>query len=101
MHIDAGPRRENKGKSLLHIGVTRIEGQFEQGACVAVIAADGTEIARGLVEHSDAASRTFIGKQTDEIAAELDYYGRTELIHRDNLVLTHKQEDEASRRGTK
>ncbi|MGC6472440.1 MAG: glutamate 5-kinase [Parvibaculales bacterium] len=102
VHIDAGAAAAlHKGKSLLHIGVTRIEGQFERGACVAVIAADGTEIARGLVEHSDAASRTFIGKQTDEIAAELDYYGRTELIHRDNLVLTHKQEDEASRRGTK
>ncbi|MGC6512367.1 MAG: glutamate 5-kinase [Parvibaculales bacterium] len=94
VHIDAGAAKAlHNGKSLLYIGVTQIEGQFERGACVAVIC-DGAEIARGLVEHSNSASQAFIGKQTDEIAAELDYYGRTELIHRDNLVLTHTQDDE-------
>lgn len=92
VHIDAGAAEAlQNGKSLLYIGVTQIEGEFERGACVAIISADGAEIARGLVEHSDVTSRSFIGKQTDEIAAELNYYGRTEFIHRDNLVLTHRQ----------
>ncbi len=90
-YIDGGAVKAlENGKSLLPIGVTLIEGQFERGACIAIIAPDGQEIARGLVEHADTQARAFIGKQTDEIAQKLNYYGRGELVHRDNLVLTYK-----------
>lgn len=96
IHIDAGAEQALKqGRSLLPIGVTRIEGQFERGDTVAIYAPDGTEIARGLAEHAADTARLFIGKQTQEIAAELRYNGRAEMIHRDNLVMRdpHAKQD--------
>ncbi len=39
------------GKSLLPAGVRRVEGSFNRGDCVVVRAADGGEIARGLVAY--------------------------------------------------
>jgi len=72
-----------------------VEGQFERGDTIAIYAPDGTEIARGLAEHAAEAARLFIGKQTQEIAAELRYKGRAEMIHRDNLVINdpHAKQD--------
>ncbi len=90
LHIDAGAAQAlANGKSLLPIGVVRVDGQFERGTCVAILDPNGQEIARGLVEHDDKQAREMMGKQTDEIQENLNYYGRGELVHRDNMVLTH------------
>lgn len=89
--IDAGAGKAlEQGRSLLPIGISSIEGQFERGDCVAVYGPDGVEIARGLVEHAADTAEQIIGKQTAEIAAFLSYNGRVEMIHRDNLVMTQK-----------
>ncbi|MCC7269572.1 MAG: glutamate 5-kinase, partial [Rhodocyclaceae bacterium] len=45
------------GKSLLPVGVTAVEGEFERGAAVACRSADGREIARGLVNYSSSEAR--------------------------------------------
>jgi len=87
--IDAGAVNALKkgGKSLLPIGASAIEGQFERGAIVACITPEGTEIARGLVNYGAAESRRIAGKSSSEIEAILGYVDEPELIHRDNLVL--------------
>jgi len=87
--IDAGAANALKvgGKSLLPIGASTIEGQFERGAVVACIAPDGAEIARGLVNYGATESRKIAGKSSSEIEAILGYVDEPELIHRDNLVL--------------
>ena len=75
------------GRSLLPIGVTAVEGDFERGEVVACRTADGREIARGLVNYSSLEARRLARKSSGEIEAILGYIDEPELIHRNNLVL--------------
>ncbi|MGB8435701.1 MAG: PUA domain-containing protein, partial [Burkholderiales bacterium] len=74
-------------KSLLPIGVKGVDGEFERGAVVACFAADGREIARGLVNYSSTEARRIMGRASKEIETILGYVDEPELIDRDNLVL--------------
>ena len=75
------------GKSLLPIGVVKVNGEFQRGDVVACVDAQGREIARGLVNYSSAQSRLIARKPTGDIEKILDFIEEPELIHRDNLVL--------------
>lgn len=77
-----------QGKSLLPIGVVRCEGGFERGDVVACLAPNGTEVARGLVNYSARDVARIAGRPSAQIEALLGFVEETELIHRDNLVLT-------------
>src|SRR5438093_2245292 len=87
--LDAGAANAvlSGGKSLLSIGVKRVEGEFERGAVVACVSPEGAEIARGLVNYNAQESRRIAGRASNEIEAILGYIDGPELIHRDNLVL--------------
>jgi glutamate 5-kinase len=87
--LDAGAVRALAagGKSLLPIGVKRVEGEFERGAVVGCVAPNGREVARGLVNYNAAESRRILGRPSGEIEAILGYVDAPELIHRDNLVI--------------
>ncbi|MEO8102645.1 MAG: glutamate 5-kinase [Betaproteobacteria bacterium] len=89
LHLDAGAERAlvQGGKSLLPVGVTRVDGAFDRGEVVSCVAAGGREIARGLVNYSSAEAQKLAGKPTSEIETLLGYIAEPELIHRDNLVL--------------
>jgi glutamate 5-kinase len=84
---DGALRALAAGKSLLPAGVTRVEGGFERGDAVRVLAADGREVARGLSAYSAADARRIMRHKSGEIEAILGYRGRDEVIHRDDLVL--------------
>lgn len=75
------------GKSLLPIGVSAIEGEFERGAVVACLAPNGSEVARGLINYSSSDARRIAGHGSQELEALLGYLDEVELIHRDNLIL--------------
>jgi glutamate 5-kinase len=75
------------GKSLLPVGVTAVEGEFERGAVVACRMPDGREVARGLVNYSSSEARRIARQPSSEIEAILGYLDEPELIHRDNMVL--------------
>ena len=79
------------GRSLLAAGVTRVEGEFERGDSVRVVARDGRELGRGLVAYSRAEAEIIAGKRSEQIAGILGYGGRNEMIHRDDLVLTPQE----------
>jgi glutamate 5-kinase len=86
--IDDGALRALRdGKSLLPAGVVGARGRFERGDTVAVLAPDGVEIARGLVEYSDTDAARIMGRKSSEIEAVLGFRGGDEMIHRDDLVL--------------
>ncbi|MSP86803.1 MAG: glutamate 5-kinase [Methylotenera sp.] len=89
LSLDAGAVKviQQEGKSLLSIGVTAVEGNFERGEVVACCDADGAEIARGLVNYSSAEALRIMRKPSAEIEKILGYVEEAELIHRDNLVL--------------
>ena len=88
--LDDGAVRvlRESGRSLLPVGVARVEGAFQRGELVICQAGDGTEVARGLVNYSAEEARRIIGQPSDRIESLLGYVDEPELIHRDNLVLS-------------
>lgn len=79
-------------KSLLPVGVTAVEGNFRRGEMVVCQAADGREVARGLVNYSAADTRKIAGKSSAAIESLLGYVDERELVHRDNLIVIGTQE---------
>jgi glutamate 5-kinase len=90
VRVDVGAERAlATGRSLLPAGVTHVDGEFERGDAVRVCAADGRELARGLIAYDAGEARAIAGRQSTAIAETLGYVGRDEMIHRDDLVLLH------------
>jgi glutamate 5-kinase len=88
VRVDQGAERAlASGRSLLPAGVTSVEGQFERGDAVRVLAPDGRELARGLIAYAADEARLIVGRKSQDIAEVLGYRGRDEIIHRDDLVL--------------
>ena len=87
--LDAGAVKAliSEGKSLLAIGATAVDGQFERGEVVSVAGPDGREIARGLVNYGAAETARILRKPTSALESILGYVAEPELIHRDNLVV--------------
>lgn len=75
------------GKSLLSAGVTKVEGSFERGDTVSILNGASIEIGRGLVAYDATDAVSIAGLKSDEIERLLGIACRTELIHRDDLVL--------------
>lgn len=74
-----------RGKSLLPSGIVAVEGEFERGTVVGVLAPDGKEIARGLANYSADEIRRIAGKKSGDIEKILGAKDYDEVIHRDNL----------------
>jgi len=89
LHIDAGAARvlREQGRSLLPVGVRRVDGQFQRGDLVACVGEDGAEVARGLVNYGADDARKIQGQPSHALPALLGYEDEPEMIHRDNLVL--------------
>jgi glutamate 5-kinase len=64
-----------------------VDGRFDRGDAVSVVAPDGREIARGLVAYPADEAVRIAGRRSGEIAEVLGYASRDEIIHRDDLVL--------------
>ena len=89
LQLDEGASRalSDSGVSLLAVGVTRVNGNFNRGDIVSCLSPNGREVARGLVNYSADEARKIMGKASNEIENTLGYVDEPELIHRDNLVL--------------
>lgn len=87
--VDAGAAAAlaTQGRSLLPVGVTRIEGQFERGDTVRICNAAGQEIARGLTRYGAESLERIKGRRSEDIAAILGYENSAEVVHRDDLVV--------------
>ena len=86
--IDAGAVKALRGgKSLLPAGVIKIEGAFGRGDAVVVRGPDGAEIGRGLIAYDAEDADKIKGRSSADILSILGFSGRTEMIHRDDLVL--------------
>jgi len=78
---------EQKGGSLLPIGLLAAAGHFEDGEVVDIRSADGRLVARGLTEYSSAELQRIRRHRSDQIADLLGAPGPEEVVHRDKLVL--------------
>ena len=87
--VNEGALRALTGRkaSLLPIGVTAVDGTFEEGDLVEVRDGSGRVHGRGLVNYGSDACRSLCGKQSDEIETVLGWRGYDALITRDNLVM--------------
>lgn len=87
LHVDAGAARAllEGGRSLLPIGVVRVDGRFGVGDPVAVVGPDGQLLGRGLVRHDSAEASAAIGRRTEQLLSERGWLA-AELVHRDDFV---------------
>lgn len=90
--LDAGAVKVvmQQGRSLLPVGVTKVDGQFKRGELVICQDEQGQEMARGLVNYDHTEARKILGQSSHRILELLGYEGDESLIHRDNMVLVER-----------
>lgn len=86
--VDAGAEKAlAQGNSLLAVGVTAVEGDFDRGEAVRIRAAGGRILGTGLAAYDAKETRRIMGKKSDAFEALIGYKGKSALIHRDDMVL--------------
>ena len=89
--VDDGAARAlvERGSSLLPVGITAVEGQFEAGDVLDVRDAGGFVLARGIAEAGSDELQLAAGRQQREIAGNhlLQALAGRPAIHRDNLLV--------------
>jgi len=88
IYVDNGARDAllREGKSLLPVGVQKIDGEFERGDLVRVVDQYHNKIARGLVNFHSHELAQIIKMPSHKISGILGGQFQEEVIHRDNLV---------------
>jgi len=84
---DGASKALRSGKSLLAAGITTVEGFFNKGENVLVLDQKNNQLARGLSSFSSGEINKIKGKQSKEIEKILGYLSKTEIIHKDDMVL--------------
>ena len=86
--IDNGASKAlSNGKSLLAAGVINIRGSFSKGENVLILDQNNNQLARGLSSFSSDEINKIKGKQSKEIEKILGYLSKTEIIHKNDMVL--------------
>jgi len=85
--VDDGAARvlRESGSSLLPVGITAVEGEFQAGDAVEV-AVDGSTIGKGIADYASTELARVIGLKTTQVQ-ELLPHAADEVIHRDRFVL--------------
>ena len=85
--VDEGAARvlRESGSSLLPVGITDVEGEFEAGDAVEVAIA-GSVLGKGIVEYSARELGQVVGLKSDAVRERLPH-AADEAIHRDRFVL--------------
>ena len=88
LRVDEGAARvlRERGSSLLPVGITEVEGEFEAGDAVDV-SADGEAIGKGIVNYSAGELRQIKGIRSEQVRQLLPHASE-EAVHRDYFVLT-------------
>ena len=74
------------GKSLLAIGIIKIDGSFSKGDNILILNENNDELARGLSSFSSKELIKIIGKRSKEIEKILGYPSKSEVVHIDDMV---------------
>ena len=77
----------NNGKSLLAAGVTKIIGSFDKGENVLIVDQSEKQLARGLASFNSYEIGKIKGKQSKDIEKILGYLSKSEVIHKDDMVM--------------
>lgn len=92
LHLDDGAVAAVVGRnaSLLPAGIKSVDGDFEAGDPVDLVAPDGQVVARGLVNFDSGELPDLLGRSTKELARELGRAYEREVVHRDDLVVVRR-----------
>ncbi len=82
----------NKGKSILPVGIIKVEGKFSKGDTLKVFSVDDKLIAKGISNFSDDEISRLMGKNEKQILAEFGSTLCSEVIHRDSLVVFNEKD---------
>jgi len=96
IHLDKGATRAilSRGKSILPIGITSVNGTFSKGASVEIKSDANQSLGKGLVNYSSEDVACIMGHRSDTICNVLQLSRPyAEVIHRDNLAITYEQDD--------
>lgn len=77
----------DRGSSLLAVGVQSCAGDFSRGELVDCVDAQGSVIAKGLVNYNAGDTAKILGKASNQFEKILGFMGEPELIHRDNMIV--------------
>jgi glutamate 5-kinase len=85
--VDEGAARvlREHGSSLLPVGITAVEGEFQAGEAVEV-EIDGVPVGKGIVDYSSSELGQIIGLKSADVRERLPH-AADEVIHRDRFVL--------------
>lgn len=85
LRIDAGAARAlcQGGRSLLPVGVSGVEGEFEAGDAVEILDPASVLVAKGLCAYDAAALRELVGRRSSDLPPGLP----EEAVHRDDMVV--------------
>ena len=72
---------------MLAAGITKINGSFKKGENVIILDQNNNQLARGLSSFSSNEIDRIKGKQSREIEKILGYLSKSEVIHKDDMVL--------------
>lgn len=89
IRVDDGAAKAliEEGKSLLAKGIVSVEGTWERKEIVRIINLQGEEIARGVVELSQAEVQTVKGLHSEKLHQIIPDFDGGEIVHRDNMTL--------------
>ncbi len=89
LHVDAGAADAlvDRGRSLLAVGITEVEGRFQAGDAVEVVGPAGDVIARGLSAYAADDVGRIAGRSTLDAVEELGPGFAREVVHRDDLAV--------------
>jgi glutamate 5-kinase len=87
--VDAGAANalQNRGNSLLPVGIVAVAGPFERGDIIEVTESDGTTIGWGLTSYPSSEVELIKGRNSKELPGLLGHYYGAEVIHRNNMAL--------------
>jgi glutamate 5-kinase len=87
--IDSGAEEavESKGKSILPVGIVKVEGKFNKGDTLKVFSQGSELIAKGISNFSDEEINKIKGMNEKQILKKFGSLICNEVIHRDSLVV--------------
>ena len=88
IYIDKGASKALlNGKSLLAAGINKVSGNFNKGENVLIINHENNQLARGLSSFTSNEINKIKGKQSTDIENILGYSSKSEIIHKDDMVI--------------
>ena len=88
IYIDQGASKALKsGKSLLPAGIIKITGNFKKGDNIVIIDNNNIDIARALSSFTSDEINKIKGLQSNQIENILGYASKSEIVHKDDIVI--------------